>query len=170
MGLAFCKNGHLIFSDSFNERGRCRECIAEERKRYYAANKGKENEAGKRYRAANKEKEAARIKRYRATNKEKVADTEKRWRAANKEKIAEKFKKWCAANKERRDANQKRYRATNKEKVRYWRKKSRVEISDHYTRSLLGVKKGEVPKELIELKRLQITLIREIKSGLSQNH
>jgi hypothetical protein len=105
------------------------------------------------------------------------------YRKANTERRAEYLKKWREENKAHALANQRRYREENKDKVSTWSKEARLKdlegskeisrasrakarstLADAYVRPLLapgGV--GEVPPLLLELKRLELKIKREVK-------
>lgn len=111
---------------------------------------------------ANKENILARKRVYNEANKEKIAASRRDYRQANKEKIAACDRGYYVANRERILARRRAYRKGNKEKIaarsrRYW--KSYIEgLSDIYLRHDLGI-----PKELMEVKRLQLQIHRLIK-------
>ena len=63
----------------------CKCCIAEQGRKYYAANKDKIAERERKYREANKDKIAERKRKYYEANKDKFAE----YREANKDKRAE---------------------------------------------------------------------------------
>lgn len=79
----FCKNKSQKDGLHFY----CKACRAEDRRRYYEANKEKELEATRRWRKANKEKVAERDRKYYEANKEKRAETKHRWYLNNKRQV-----------------------------------------------------------------------------------
>ena len=73
---------------------------AEQKRRYYEANKEALTEQKRRHYQANKEAEAERDRLYREANKEALAERKRRYYQANKEAAAEQKRRWCKANKE----------------------------------------------------------------------
>jgi len=129
----------------------CKKCTKEYNKEYWAKNKDKFKERGKEYRAKNKDK----LKEYRAKNKDKF----KEYRAKNKDKL----KEYRAKNKDKF----KEHRAKNKDKFKEYKKEGTVKLSNVYVKGMLrtsGIKKHQITPELIELKKQQILLYREIKN------
>ena len=76
----------------------CKECVSEEKKRYYEANKDK----SKQYREANKDKIAEQKKQYYEANKDKIAEYYKQWH----EKYGEQYYK---TNKDKKAEQRKQY-------------------------------------------------------------
>lgn len=93
---------------------------------------------------------------YRKNNKEKINTLKKEYRKKNIEKVKEYTKKYYENNKEKI----KEYRDKNPEK--YKTKKYTKNMSDGYIASVLKINIAECPPELIELKRAQLQLKREI--------
>ena len=87
---------------------------------------------------------------YREKNKEKIAFTSKKYRSNNKEKV-----------KKRKD----KYRENNKEKITVSRANRIASLPDSYLIEVInqGKKTFEIPKELIELKRIQLLIKRELR-------
>jgi hypothetical protein len=86
--------------------------------------------------------------KYRANNKEQIAA----YNANNKELIAARMAKYRANNKELMAARMVKYYAT-----------AISTLSSAYVRSLINLRGMEIPQELIELKRIQILIKRELK-------
>ena len=110
--------------------------------------------------------------KWRADNPEKMRGYWAKARANNPEKGRAQWIKWCAENPEKIrgyraknpekvKASRTKWRAENPEKVKACRAKCVLNLEDPYVRGLL--KLPNPPQELIELKRLQLQLIREIK-------
>ena len=125
-------------------------------KAYYEENKEKILIRGKKYRENNKEKR----KEYREENKEKILIRGKEYREKNKEKIKEYDKAYYENNKEKR----KEY-----DKARYEKNKEKIRNKDYYIKRLLignsDLKADDIPPELFELKKMLLTLKRELKNG-----
>ena len=120
----------------------------------YKANKENILKRNAKWYKANKEKGRARSAKYRKENKDKKKAYDAQYRDANKEKIVE------------QKANQ--YKA-NKAKLAARKGKSIASLSDSYIRELLGrtatmyVGTKYIPQELIELKRVQLSIARKLK-------
>jgi len=122
------------------------------------------------------------------------------WKNQNKERVsefirnryklrAEKFKEQRTKHKDSRKVRDREYYKENREdRIRYsaeWREsnlercnaknkeikeRSRNSLSDGYVAGLLRVKVSDIPPEVVELKRLQIQLKRELKNAANQHH
>jgi len=96
-------------------------------------------------------------KKWRKNNPEKERLRRKKWRKNNPEKIRLKKKKW------RED-----YPEKAKAKSRRKQQKQRNNVTDVYVKCLIkastGLKRDEIPKEMIETKRLILKLKRELKT------
>jgi hypothetical protein len=171
----------------------CKICTAEWSRRYrerhpdrlkarYQNNKEAYIAKAKVWKAANPDKVKIIAEKYRNTDKHK--EIRQAWNKANKEKLLENSRRWAKANPERRrqivykwnDKNKlhvtercRKWRIANKEKRRTQSiiraKKEADSLSDRYVRySLLGFTIADnVPKELIEAKRLEMLIKRRIK-------
>ena len=147
MGIAVCKRGHLIHADGFYKDGSCKLCAIERKRKW---------------RNDNQEKLKEYNKEYYKKNSEKVKKKFQSWYVDNKERYVEKCKVWALANVERIRSNSRKWTRDNPEKVMINNRRSMVEISDSYVRNKLGLKKVDVPQEVIELKRQHIILKREL--------
>ena len=127
----------------------CKQCKAEQRRKWRAANPEKVRELKRKWRAANSEKVREYDRKYRAANPEKAREILYKWRAANPEKV--------------RELNRK-YRAANPEKVREYDRKYREELSDSYLTGQLKHTHLPITPETIDYKRIQLKLYREIKN------
>lgn len=79
----------------------------------------------------------------------------KEYRKKNPEKIRELSKKWDQCNKEKRKLLSKNSAI-----------RKRAKLTDSYiVNSLMGGAKENIPKELIEAKRIQLTIHRMLKNG-----
>jgi len=124
--------------------------VAEQGRRWRAENPGKSTETSRRWRAENPEKATELGRRWQIENPEKCRESSRRWRAKNPEKIAEKAREWRAKNPERSREISKKYIRRGIEG-----------LSDYYVKLTLNV--PNPPQELIELKRLQLQIHRELK-------
>ena len=122
---------------------------------YYAANYEKVKERSKKYYENNSEKLKESSKKYYENNSEKLKESSKKYRENNPEKVKEKAKKW---------------KENNHEKVKKYTNKISNEMGDSYIKNKLctitknSLHVGDLPNELIEVKRLQIQLFRLIKN------
>ena len=121
--------------------GKCKTCLAEDKKLYREANKESISEYNKRrhqenresiikrlsqyyqdnketikqYYKDHKEKFAENEKRYRQNNKEHIEEHGRKYRQENKERISEHDKQWANENKDKRNSINNRYRARKRE-------------------------------------------------------
>ena len=151
-------------------------------KEYYQNNKAVYIAKAKVWKAANPDKVKISEQKYRNTDKHK--EIRQAWNKANMEKLIENSKRWAKDNPERRrqivnnwnDKNKlhlterhRKWRIANKEKIliqsNIRSKKEADSLSDRYVRySLLGFTIADnVPKVLIEVKRLQMLIKRKIR-------
>jgi hypothetical protein len=98
-----------------------------------------------------------------AANPEKYREQFRKYRAANPEKCREQFRKYRAANPEKYRERSRKYRAANPEKYREYNRKYREELSDGYLIGQLKHCNLPVTPEIIDYKRIQLKLYREIK-------
>ena len=160
--------------------GHCKFC----KKAYREANREKALAYARAYQEANREKIATRRKAYREANREKIAALKKAQYEANRERILARQKAYRGANRERILASANAYYEANREKVLAYCKdyrnanpakvaaynKARCEaLADGFVRTTIkkqaGIESADIPAEMIELKRQQIKLYRELKKG-----
>lgn len=162
--LRECKHGHLLLSeDDVTKKGQCRECRRAYSKKYRESHKEYAREYNKKYRESHKEYS----KKYRESNpanKEAQSSRNRRYHAANKEKINERQRAYHKENAERLLARNRRWRLTNSEQVRQRFRAYTETLSPGYLARLLKLPLADCPPELLELKRLHVTLKREIKN------
>ena len=100
------------------------------------------------------------IKEYNNKNKEKIKEQRKEYYSKNREKLIEYTKEYASKNREKR----KEYRSKNKEKINEYARKLVYNLHDCYIAGgLLKMRVKDVPKEVLELKRIIIKLRRELK-------
>ncbi len=123
----------------------CKQCVSQDRK----DNRERENACWARWAKSNPD----RIKAHVEKNKEKRALSSKKWKRENKAKVNDNSKKW---------------RANNKEKRKGIEKKSRENMSDSLIISMIvkytKIAREDVPPELIDLKRVQLKITRELRN------
>lgn len=136
----------------------------------------------KAYREANKEYFRNRSKAYREANKEKVAAQQKAWREANSDYVKKREKNYrekeetkalykatkhsyYLKNKEEiKEKINKKYKE-NKELISKRRKELRAALPDHYIAcGIFRAKVGDVPKELIEARKLVLMIRKEVSN------
>ena len=106
-------------------------------------------------------------------NPERNRETIRIWTEKNKKKVREKAILWKKNNPEKVAESQRRYRKKHPEKQKEIRKNrnARVaaDLTDHYVKGAmstkLGLKYGEITPGMVELKRAQLLLHREVKNG-----
>lgn len=136
----------------------------------------------KAYREANKEYFIARDKAYRAANRERIAKKEKAWREANAKHVKQREKNYREKEetKARNKATKRLYYLKNTEEIKQKvknkydenrelilkrRKQLRLALPDYYIASnIMGSKISDVPKELIEARKLVLLIRKEIKN------
>lgn len=121
----------------------CRGCATSYSASYYAANKDRVKGYATRYYEANKGGGSWRNRN--AT-----------WRAANKDKVRAAAARYRAANKAKAAAFAAAYHAA-----------ARRDLLDRYVKATItrgtSIKSADVPQELVELKRVQLLIKREVK-------
>jgi hypothetical protein len=131
----------------------CRECESQHRK----ANREKENKRYAEWTMKNSEHVRIKASEYRKNNKVKVNEYKKKWRYENKDAVNNSRKKWIN---------------NNREKKKVIDKKASEVMSDFYISNMIvkytKMDRKDVPKELIELKRLQLKITRELRSKICQ--
>lgn len=140
----FAKNKECVLGHSHI----CKQCKAEQSRKWHAANFEKARENNRKWRAANSEK---------------CREYARKYYAANSEKAREKHRKWRAANLEKYRANASKYYAANLEKYRAYDRKKRENLTDGYLMDKLKCCNLPVTPETIDYKRIQLKLYREIK-------
>ena len=121
----------------------------------------------KAYKEANREKERAYHKAYRETNSEKVKAAIKAYKKANPEKIKAASKAYYETNRERLKAVKKVYYGANSERLKTYHKAwctNPLNAAQRRIYALTGLKKAEIPTELLEAQALIISINREIKN------
>lgn len=111
-----------------------------------------------------KQCKAEQFRKWHAANFEKAREKHRKWRAANLEKAREKHRKWRAANLEKYRANASKYYAANLEMYRAYDRKKCENLTDGYLMDKLKRCNLPVTPETIDYKRIQLKLYREIKN------
>lgn len=115
-------------------RHTCKQCHREQCRKYYAANAEKVREQRRKYSAANPEKVRKWKRKWYAANAKKELERQRKWRAVNPEKVRERQRKWCEI------------------------------LSNWYLRNQLKQRNLPITPEMIDYKRIQLKLYREIKN------
>lgn len=110
-----------------------------------------------------KQCKAEQSRKWHAANFEKCREYARKYYAANSEKAREKHRKWRAANLEKYRANASKYYAANLEMYRAYDRKKRENLTDGYLMDKLKRCNLPVTPETIDYKRIQLKLYREIK-------
>ena len=137
----------------------CRKCGQEKPLEEFAKNKG--CVLGRTHTC--KQCKAEQSRKWHAANFEKARENNRKRRAANPEKYREQFRKYRAANPEKYRERSRKYRAANPEKIREYNRKYREELSDGYLIGQLKHCNLPVTPETIDYKRIHLKLYREIK-------
>lgn len=156
----------------------CKSCVKQAAHLYYTRTKEVQNAKSMLWVKNNPEKAREARLRYYEKNKEKLKKRSRDWYAANIEKAREANKRsyfknqetcqartnlWRANNKERCRESRLAWGRSNKDKLKAQNLRVREKLTDGVVASILGFKVSCVPPELIELKRLQIQIKRELK-------
>lgn len=110
-----------------------------------------------------KQCKAEQSRKWRAANLEKCREYDRKYYAANSEKCREYDRKYYAANSEKYRANASKYYAANLEMYRAYDRKKRENLTDGYLMDKLKRCNLPVTPETIDYKRIQLKLYREIK-------
>ena len=110
-----------------------------------------------------KQCKAEQSRKWHAANFEKARENNRKWHAANFEKAREKHRKWRAANLEKCREYDRKYYAANLEMYRAYDRKKRENLTDGYLMDKLKRCNLPVTPETIDYKRIQLKLYREIK-------
>ncbi len=93
----------------------------------------------------------------------------KEWARANPEKVNAPKAKWKKNNPERNKAINKAWAKNNPDKTRAYVKAYTARCNDNYIAARIGLKLCQCPQELIELKRINLLITREIRNQQCQN-
>ena len=149
----------------------CKDCGNKKNSQYYKNNK--EKILGLQKEKGYVERRKAYERTYYANNKEKKAIKNKNYREANKEKIRIKAKVYYKTKRLEVNAWQCVYRNKNRERILSYyanRRKYGIDnLTDAYVASTLKIKVCQCPQELIELKRINLLITREIRNQQCQN-
>lgn len=157
----------------------CRKAISA---KYYDRTKEVQAEKSRRWREANIDRVKARGRKYYQENKEKILQRQKgegtkaymrSYYLAHKDEIDTRVKSWAKQHPEearlRRAKWRESHREQHRESARSFATKVRTELRDGYIKQIFNNSIGnknntvEIPKELIEAKRLQILIKRRVK-------
>ena len=156
----FAKNKECVLGHSHI----CKQCKAEQSRKWHAANFEKAREKHRKWRAANLEKCREYDRKYYAANSEKCREYARKYYAANSEKARESVRKWRAANLKKYREYARKYYAANLEMYRAYDRKKCENLTDGYLMDKLKRCNLPVTPETIDYKRIQLKLYREIKN------
>ncbi len=155
------ENEFYAAKENVNRNGRrsyCKECGRKSLNEWSKKNRPKLSVKYKKWYDKNKDHVSEYAKEYRDKNAKKIKEKESEWRKNNKDLLKSRHKKW-------RDKNKSHIRT----KRRKWERKIVKELSDSYVKQKVyratNIPFKEIPKSLIEVKRLQIQIIRYLKSN-----
>jgi hypothetical protein len=106
----------------------------------------------KAYYEANREEVRAKHKAYKEANREELNAANKAYREVNREKLNACTKAWKEANREKVNAYSKAYSTDP------------LNYASHSIYTLTGLKRAEIPTELLEAQALIISIHREIRN------
>ena len=113
------------------------------------------------------EKQRAYRKAYKEANREKVKAASKAYKEANREKLRADNKAYKKANPEKVKAADKAYYEANSERLKTYHKAwctNPLNAAQRRIYALTGLKKAEIPTELLEAQALIISIHREIRN------
>lgn len=140
----FSKNKECVLGHSHI----CKQCKAEQSRKWQAANSEKARENNRKWHAANSEK---------------ARERHRKWREENLEKARKYDRKRYSENPEKYRAYANKYYAANLEKYRAYGRKKRENLTDGYLMNKLKRCNLPITPETIDYKRIQLKLYREIK-------
>ena len=105
---------HRNRSSADGRNTRCRECVAEDKRRYYEANRDKLRERHRRYREGNRDKVLENSRRYYEENRDKVLERKRRRDEANRDKVLEYQRRYYEANRDKVLEYKRRYHEENR--------------------------------------------------------
>ncbi len=160
-------------------QGKCTPCREVYRKAYYEANKERCKAQMREWQknnpdyCANWQKENPdKVKQYRAASRPRAREymREQYWKDPEAARL--RSKQFKAANPELIKTEKRKWVAENKEHLRKYFSRKTAELSDSYIRNKLAtnhkrertLRSKDIPQELVELKRLQLLLQRELKN------
>ena len=166
-----------------HQQATCKPCMAAYRKAYYEANKERIKEQ---MRDWNK-KHPSYIRDWQKQNPEKHKQHRENARPRARERAKEQYwedpeaarlkvRQYKAANKETVKAKKKEWNESNRPHLRAYYNSKTKQLSDSYIRNKLAANhkrertlhSKDIPQELVELKRFQILLMRELKNETYQ--
>jgi hypothetical protein len=165
---SWCKQCERIY------RERNKDKIRRNRRNYYGANKERLKQESRKYAAENRQQHNERGRAWRQSNPEKCREMSRKWKERYPERYKEKRLRDAMRTKSRRKEINARQRVRYAQNLIASRKKGRDKaterrkrISDAYVRQILVsgtmLRGAEIPSGLIELKRAQLLLARELK-------
>jgi len=92
------------------------------------------------------------------------------WYAANAELVKKRSAAWKAENPERAREIRRTWEEKNPDKIRAKRIAEVTRLPDHYVAKRLGLGMSQIPRELIELKRVQLQITRKLKELKHDNN
>jgi len=168
------------------DRNQCKGCSSIEYKVWYekniqyargrAAQWSKDNAekrlaTRRKFKEDNPEKHKANLKRYREKSREKYPEKHRvasaKWALENPEKRKAIARKSAIANREKKNAQSKRARQQNPAIYKDYFRRKCENLDDSYVKQLVasyaGISTDKVPKQLIEVKRKHLQILRAIK-------
>ena len=145
----------------------CRECAKEYRRKYRIEHIDEIKETNRKYRAEHIKE----IKEYVKKNWYKYADKQKeygrKYKIEHAEEIKERNRKYCAEHAEEIKKRGKKYYAEHADEAKEYELENRAELKDGYIRNGLnksyGIKKSQITPEMIQDRREEIMVYRELK-------
>jgi hypothetical protein len=153
----------------YGVKSACKKCAKEINAAYREKNPEKVRESCKRYKNGNPDKVRESHKRYHKENRDKEMEYQRKWRQKNPDKVRQQSKRRYEKNPDKAREKSKKYREKNLEKCIEKNKRYRDELADLYVICQIkqgsGLTASEIPQELIELKRVQLQITRELRES-----
>jgi hypothetical protein len=160
-------------------QAKCKPCVQAYQKAYYETNKERckaqmreWNKKNPDYWANWQKENPDKVKQHRAAARPRAREymREQYWKDPEAARL--KVRQYKAANEKTVKAKKKEWNQSNKEHLRKYFSRKTAELSDSYIRNKLAanhkrertLRSKDIPQELVELKRLQILLLRELKN------
>ena len=162
-----------------HQQATCKPCMAAYRKAYYEANKERCKEQVREWNKRNpdyhtnwRKENPDKVKQSRAAGAPKRREHAKKKYWEDPEAARLKVRQYKAANKETVKAKKKEWNESNRPHLRAYYNKQTKQLSDSYIRNKLAanhkrertLRSEDIPQELVELKRFQLLLRRELKN------
>ena len=166
-----------------HQQAKCKSCMSAYQKAYYEANKERIKEQLKEWQKKNpnymrewQKKNPEKHKQHRQNSRPRARERAKEKYWEDPEAARLKVRQYKAANKEIVKVKKKEWNQLNRPYLRTYYNNMTEQLSDSYIRNKLAanhkrertLRSGDIPQELVELKRFQLLLRRKLKNETHQ--